>query len=128
MWTTDKALALIRTLQPLAKHAGYHLGLAGGVLNKGHSSHDLDITVMPLSDDHKTRNLDGLWRACRLVGQIDAIEPFRAAYPHSSHEVWRGHMIETSSPRRVIDFFVFEHIPFLTRVRRWATRMWASRI
>lgn len=48
MWTLDEALLLIRDLQPAVSGVGYHIALAGGVLNKGASNKDLDLIFLPL--------------------------------------------------------------------------------
>ena len=47
-WGLDNAVDLIRKLQPEARRSGYHLALAGGVLNVGHSDKDLDIVALPM--------------------------------------------------------------------------------
>jgi len=46
-WTLEGALVLIRELQPNAMKAGYYLALAGGVLNSGASTNDLDLVAVP---------------------------------------------------------------------------------
>jgi hypothetical protein len=100
-WSLEQALTLIRTVQPFAQHAGYHLALAGGVLNRGSSHHDLDIVVMPLRDD-RNRSLNGLWRAFGLCG-VEQISDLGPHYPHESHRtLWRGFM-----GGKVIDLFVY---------------------
>lgn len=124
MWQHDDSVDLIRKLQPFAHHAGYHLGLAGGVLNVGHSRHDLDILVMPL-DDRSNRHLKGLWNACQLVSNIQDIEEITQNYPQAAgRTIWRG----TVNEFQVIDFFVFERLPVRERMRRWIhqirTRLW----
>lgn len=47
MWTHEEALVLIRKLEPLLAHAGFHVGLGGSVLHRGESWKDLDIIVFP---------------------------------------------------------------------------------
>lgn len=119
MWQHDESVELIRKIQPFAHHAGYHLGLAGGVLNVGHSRHDLDIIVMPLDDKTKNRNLKGLWNACQLVGDIHDVEEITKLYPQTAaRTIWRG----TVNGIQVVDFFVFERMPTLERIRRWVRR------
>jgi hypothetical protein len=54
-WNLKKALKLIRKLQPKIHKTGYHLGLCGGVLNKGKSSKDLDLVLV--ANDQKKPNL-----------------------------------------------------------------------
>ena len=49
MWTLDEALTLIREHQAFARECDYNLALAGGVLNTGQSTNDLDILAVPRS-------------------------------------------------------------------------------
>lgn len=49
-WELNEAIQLIRDIQPMLRLRGYHLGLGGGVLNKGTSLHDLDIYMFPTSN------------------------------------------------------------------------------
>jgi hypothetical protein len=49
-WTLENSVELIRILQPLAHQHGYHLALAGGILNKGYSEKDLDVVALPRSE------------------------------------------------------------------------------
>lgn len=48
-WNLDEARVLLNALESTAKlqHAGWHFALAGGVLFKGRSTHDLDIIAYP---------------------------------------------------------------------------------
>ena len=46
-WTLENAIELIRLLQPTAHAHGYHLALAGGILNFGYSDKDVDIVALP---------------------------------------------------------------------------------
>lgn len=48
MWTLDQALSLIRKNQQTFMEAGWFIALAGGVLNKGESVHDLDLVAVPM--------------------------------------------------------------------------------
>lgn len=49
-WTLDEALTVIRDLQPRIKALGWHVALAGGVLNVGRSDKDLDLVFLPLQN------------------------------------------------------------------------------
>ena len=53
MWTLEEGLAVIRTIQPYIHTLGYHVALAGGVLNIGHSLKDLDLVFLPLTNEKK---------------------------------------------------------------------------
>lgn len=78
MWTLDQGLALVRIIQPRTRRFSYHLALGGGVLNAGHSHHDLDLYFLPLDDD--TRDSDGLVAFLeRLWGTSESLE--REDYP-----------------------------------------------
>lgn len=46
-WVMDEAIALVRLLEPKLARAGFNLALAGSVLTKGASDHDLDLVVFP---------------------------------------------------------------------------------
>jgi hypothetical protein len=53
MWGLSDALALIREIQPEIHALGFHVCLAGGVLNKGYSEKDLDLVFVPLTNETK---------------------------------------------------------------------------
>lgn len=46
-WTMDEAVRLIRVLEPMAAKRGFHIGLCGGVLQKGRSEKDVDLLLYP---------------------------------------------------------------------------------
>lgn len=50
MWTLNNALPFIQELAPKIRALDYHLCLAGGVLNKGYSTYDLDLWFLPLTN------------------------------------------------------------------------------
>ena len=52
-WDLLIALDLIRRCQPQVKPLGFHICLAGGVLNKGWSEKDLDLVFLPLTNAGK---------------------------------------------------------------------------
>lgn len=56
VWTLRHAASFIAALQPIASEQGFHLALAGGVLNKGASQNDLDIILCPYRDLTPTVN------------------------------------------------------------------------
>lgn len=114
-WTIDDAINLIRVVQPLAKHAGYHVGLAGGVLNRGESLHDLDLIVMPLVETGC--HLKGLWRAFQFYGVGDIDEITIGYPPERGRTIWRGHL-----GLKQIDFFVYERLPIVERIKRYWRR------
>jgi len=49
-WELLMALDLIRRYQAQVKKLGFHICLAGGVLNKGWSEKDLDLVFLPLTN------------------------------------------------------------------------------
>lgn len=61
MWEVIGALSLIRSLQPEVHKLGYHVALAGGVLNNGHSAKDLDLVFVPLTNEVRPA-------LCEIVG------------------------------------------------------------
>lgn len=50
-WKLGEALALIKSIQTRIKKLGFHVCLAGGVLNVGYSQKDLDLVFLPLWND-----------------------------------------------------------------------------
>ncbi len=51
MWTLDQSLVLIRRMQRSLFPLGFHVALAGGVLNNGESIKDLDLVFIPLTNE-----------------------------------------------------------------------------
>lgn len=51
IWSLDRALSFIRGIQPQCEENGYYIALAGGVLNNGESYNDLDLVLMPKTDE-----------------------------------------------------------------------------
>jgi len=58
MWTIDEALEFIREHQSKCVELGYHIALAGGVLNKGYSNNDLDLILICIDDEPFTTIVD----------------------------------------------------------------------
>jgi hypothetical protein len=50
MWGLSDALDVIREIQPTVREFGFHVALAGSVLNKGTSEKDLDLVFIPLTN------------------------------------------------------------------------------
>lgn len=53
MWGLSDALALVREIQSQIHALGFHVCLAGGVLNKGYSEKDLDLVFVPITNETK---------------------------------------------------------------------------
>jgi hypothetical protein len=53
MWGLSDALTLVREIQPQMHALGYHVCLAGGVLNKGYSIKDLDLVFVPMTNEDR---------------------------------------------------------------------------
>lgn len=47
LWTLESGLATARTIENVAKDAGFHVALAGSVMYAGKSYKDLDLIVFP---------------------------------------------------------------------------------
>jgi hypothetical protein len=63
MWSLRSGLATVRKLEGhLAPH--YHVALAGGVVLRGKSDHDLDVIVYPHDSNH--------WHYHEIVGGLHA--------------------------------------------------------
>jgi hypothetical protein len=60
-WTLEDGLRLIRAVQSRAKQFGFHIALAGGVLNNGTSEKDIDLIFLPFNNVKVAQeNQDGL--------------------------------------------------------------------
>lgn len=105
-WTLEQARALIDELVEPLKVAGYGLALAGSVLHKGESKHDLDLIVFPLSSE--TTDLSPArkaFHACGLrlfVGREHVVETWRKQGSRDDKhvEIWER------ANRRVDIFFL----------------------
>lgn len=103
-WTFNEARMTIVLLEELAKeqHAGWHFALAGGVLLRGSSTHDVDIIAFPhvtLAGNRKA--LRRVLRTCGWYLRMKAWELHkywrRKGSPDRKHvEVWK-----TTDGRRV---------------------------
>jgi hypothetical protein len=62
IWTIGQAIALVRDLEPHLAEVGWHVALAGGVLLRGESAHDLDLVVYP----HDSTSVDRSLRTATL--------------------------------------------------------------
>lgn len=73
MWNRSSALSLIWRLQPKLMENGWFVALAGGVLNKGYSGHDLDLVAVPMKT-HATdlQKLHEVLVSCDLERTHDA--------------------------------------------------------
>ncbi len=118
MWGFKDAIGLVRATQPMIHQAGYHIALAGGVLNKGESNHDLDIIIMPMNRDGADRSLERVWRIFEFVG-VTGIAILNNWYPAAAgRTIYRGYQNDSKQ----IDFFVYEEdnahltIPWRARV------------
>lgn len=47
MWSLTEAVNFMKLLDPYLKKVGYHAAIAGSVITKGESDHDLDLVVYP---------------------------------------------------------------------------------
>lgn len=94
MWTLDDALDLARQLEDHVAPAGYHVALAGGVLLRGWSEHDLDLVfyphhgkkLAPLKLERALRAA-GLWRRL-TVGRVRAYWKRRGITDTKHVEIW----------------------------------------
>lgn len=73
VWTMERALVMLRSLQVQIIPTGYHLALGGGVLNKGCSDKDLDVYFLPrLGETNDTkwllRILHRNWGSSEKIG------------------------------------------------------------
>ncbi len=91
-WTMDKALTLIREIEPTCKQHGYFLGLCGGVLRKGYSDKDLDIILIPMNAD--------------MPGDVTAVLKYLVERfgPYRVQGFYRGEPMQNYQPLRFHSF------------------------
>jgi len=100
MWTLEEALIIVRELE--AGLIGWHVALAGGVLHKGKSDHDLDLVFFPR--DSTNIQLGDLYRGLHYYGltrthtEVDMLTHWRSkgSSDFKHVEVWA-----TADDRRV---------------------------
>lgn len=84
-WSLDDARAFIDKIREAVKPAGWEVGLAGSVLEKGASKKDLDVILFPRQ---KVGPLD-------LEGLRTALKTIPGFYPSTTveqiHAYWRKH-------------------------------------
>ena len=69
MWTLEQGVELAREIEAALIPAGWHAALAGSVLHRGTSAHDLDIIVYPRKKLSEPRpNIDLLRDALQGLG------------------------------------------------------------
>lgn len=66
-WDIVKAIERLRVWETFAAQHGLHLGICGGVLHRGHSDKDLDVTVFPLGTN-RAKSWRGLVSALETIG------------------------------------------------------------
>lgn len=66
LWKLEEAVTFFRALWEALMPVGFYVGLTGGVLVKGQSSHDLDIIIYPASS--KTHDHAALLAALEKFG------------------------------------------------------------
>lgn len=113
MWTLEEAQRLISTLDSVADTTGWHFALAGGVMRKGSSEHDLDLIAYPRTSTKSDRNmlrfiLGALgWRLRVPVKEMHVYWKEKGSKDRKHVEVW-----QTSDKRRV-DLFILGDSPGL---------------
>ena len=68
MWNLEEAIDFSRSLEEVLVPVGFHCGISGSVLIKGHSDDDLDLVVYP----HSSGNIciDDLYNSFDAIGMI----------------------------------------------------------
>ena len=94
MWELDQALSLTRVLNQLLNTKGWHVALAGGVLNKGSSEHDLDLVFYP----HSTTNVN-------LIKLRDALYALGWIRTHSSDLMINHWITKGSTDRKFVEVY-----------------------
>lgn len=103
IWTHDEALLAIRVLQPKIKPLGFHVALAGGVLNHGSSEKDLDLVFLPLTNDEAPVLTPLMTLLCEWFGDIDT--DFSPSHVPNPYTPYRTQQTFANNGKRV-DVFV----------------------
>ena len=107
MWRFPEAIDLIVRVQPTAHANGYHLGLAGGVLNKGQSDKDLDVMIMPLNNVEQARDLNTIVEMfCREIGAKNVLTRESGSGSGGSERTVSTDLIILVSDTKKIDLFI----------------------
>lgn len=111
MWTFEDVRPLLKMLNDSAEETGWHFALAGGVLNEGHSAHDLDIIAYPRTSTKSDRKqlrylLNRLhWTLRMPVQELHKHWKAKGSKDRKHVEVW-----QTGTGRRV-DLFILGDKP-----------------
>lgn len=115
MWTFGNAKYWIDWAQAISREYGYHACLGGSILNKGHSSKDLDLYFLPLNNTKQYPATDPLGLLEKLRQTFGPLEPIGSRYCPDSElpYVYKGKAIITSTITSLgttssqrIDFFI----------------------
>lgn len=85
-WDLAEGVALLRHLWEPLKAVGYLPALTGGVIVRGHSSHDVDLVIYPWSSARQDRA--ALFAALAGAGLELVVDR------ETVHESWRGRGLE----------------------------------
>ena len=93
MWELVEALEVIRSLEKRISKVGWHVALAGGVLERGASDHDLDLVVFPDHNERRPPFYDAVvalgWKRTHTVKQMQANFVKIGTGDTKCVEVWR---------------------------------------
>lgn len=102
-WNLEEGLSLVRAIQPGAKGYGFHVALAGGVLNKGTSDKDIDLVFLPFNNKKYPEDLTGMMEwLTKMWGIPVPIESYE--YEPISREE-----LQTTKGEARADFFVLQN-------------------
>jgi hypothetical protein len=95
-WSTLEAIALIRSLEPLAAKCGYHLALTGGLLYKDGPRKDADIVIYRVRQELKSAE-----RLARMFTMFESVGvSFADCYDNSAQWIRKA-----TFNGKQIDFF-----------------------
>lgn len=80
-WTQENAFRFVRRLEGYLK-PHYHVALAGSLLHRGFSNHDIDVMIFP----HRT-NHNNLEEVQGLLGSVPDMRPWIPV--EAVHRQWR---------------------------------------
>lgn len=94
MWSRDRAIYLITNIQPELMAKGWFVALAGGVLTRGWSDHDLDLVAVPM--DSTSVNVDAV---------RDVLARYGYGRTHDANDMRNHWRTKGSTDNKVVEVF-----------------------
>ena len=85
LWTIGAGLRVIRAMQASLKPLGFHVALAGGVLNTDRSFKDLDLVFLPLTNNFAPPTEPLMGYLCGVFGYPNTEEGSHSPNPYTPY-------------------------------------------